>query len=245
MMDLVERYNFVAPKDENPRFKPPPTFESLEVLYIDESGLPGFGVSQTLGLSMLKCSYIFAQPDRTEEIRNIVSSTSFAFRSVKLEAIFADATLSASYASPSLTASSSTSSATPLDQLRALLSPSRHSTTSLAALRSSLLHALMRREAVNAGCEVLLTGETATRVAIKTIAGMSEGRGFSMGEEVGSEWDLAEERLLVCRPLSSVLLKELVYYCRMRELRWLTMQRPETGVEAKKAGIEALTEGES
>lgn len=78
---------------------------------------------------------------------------------------------------------------------------------------------------------------------MKTIAGMSDGRGFSLGEEVGSEWDLVEEGLLVSRPLSAILLKELVYYGRMRGLQSLTMARPETGVEPKKAGIEALTEG--
>lgn len=47
----MEQYNFTPlddPSQTNPRFKPPPTFESLEVLYVDESGVPGFGVSFVL-----------------------------------------------------------------------------------------------------------------------------------------------------------------------------------------------------
>jgi hypothetical protein len=76
---------------------------------------------------------------------------------------------------------------------------------------------------------------------------MAEGRGFSMGEEVGCEWEASEEGLglLVARPLSSILLKEVLYYARIRELEILTMRRPETGVEPKNAGIEALVQGES
>ncbi|ORY76238.1 hypothetical protein BCR35DRAFT_353399 [Leucosporidium creatinivorum] len=233
LLDLLQKNSFTRPDDpslSNPRFKPPPTFESLEILYVDESGVPGFG------------------PDRTEEVRALVAETPFPFRSIKLESIFTPSTttFSTSYSTPSLLTSTSTS--TPLDPLTSLLSflsPSTHSPTSLASLHSSLLHSLLRREALSSGCEILLTGETANRVAIQTIAGMAEGRGFSMGEEVGCEWEASEEEgggLLVARPLSSILLKEVTYYARIRELESLTMRRPETGVEPKKAGIEALVQ---
>lgn len=37
-----------------------------------------------------------------------------------------------------------------------------------------------------------MTGETATRVAVKVLSGMAEGRGFNMGEEVGMEWENEE-----------------------------------------------------
>lgn len=39
---------------------------------------------------------------------------------------------------------------------------------------------------------MLVTGETATRVAVKVLSGMAEGRGFNMGEEVGMEWENEE-----------------------------------------------------
>lgn len=50
-------------------------------------------------------------------------------------------------------------------------------------------NALLRRTAASRGHEILLTGETATRVAIKVLAGMAEGRGWNMGEEVGAQWE--------------------------------------------------------
>ena len=45
------------------------------------------------------------------------------------------------------------------------------------------------------------------------------------------------------RPLSLLLTKEISYYCRLKNLESLTIINPTTGVQAKKAGIEALTEG--
>ena len=47
MLDLMQQYwpKENHPSQTNARFKPPQAFESLEVVYIDESGVPGFGVS--------------------------------------------------------------------------------------------------------------------------------------------------------------------------------------------------------
>lgn len=90
-----------------------------------------------------------------------------------------------------------------------------------------------------------MTGENAGRVAVKTLAGMAEGRGWSLGEEVGVSWEV-EGELLVARPVSGILGKEVEYYARVKELRWVEMESPRTAMEgeARRKGIEALTEGE-
>lgn len=112
-----------------------------------------------------------------------------------------------------------------------------------------------------------MTGETATRVAVKVLSGMAEGRGFNMGEEVGMEWECEEidgicessfrsstitdidtakrTALMQIRPLSLLLTKEIAFYSRLRNLESLTIINPTTRIPAKKAGIEALTEGAS
>jgi cytoplasmic tRNA 2-thiolation protein 2 len=189
------------------------------------------------------------QDDRTEEIREIVSTTPFRLHALKLESVFASSpalsTESLFASSPALSTSllstASISAPTPLESLQTLLSPTTHSPTSLRSLHTSLLHSLLRQTARTHDCDILLMGETATRVAIKTISGMAEGRGWSMGEEVGSEWDA--EGVMVVRPMSLMLAKEVEFWNRLKGLQSLVVVNPGTTVEAKKAGIEALTEG--
>lgn len=63
-----------------------------------------------------------------------------------------------------------------------------------------------------------------------------------MGEEVGAAWE--SKGLLVCRPLVVCLVKEVAYYLRKQGLEVVLETKPSTGLEARVAGIEALTEGE-
>lgn len=141
--------------------------------------------------------------------------------------------------------------------MRAMFSAELHSPTSLAALHTATLHALLRRTAVEMGAEILLLGSSATRLAVRTLSAMAEGGGYAMGEDVGVEYTLdqlqhdqdpdataATRSLLVARPLGRVLYKELAYYARSQGLECLTMERPSTAVEPKAAGISALVEGE-
>lgn len=66
-----------------------------------------------------------------------------------------------------------------------------------------------------------------------------------MGEEVAGEW-ISPDGVMCVRPLCIVLAKEVAFWNRLREIDGLKgVVRPETGVEAKKAGIEALTSGQS
>ncbi|GAA6005849.1 Ncs2p [Rhodotorula paludigena] len=200
--------------------KPPP-FAGCEVVYVDESSLPGNG------------------PDRTEEVRALVAEAApfLPFTALKLEDVF----LSSSPTATPLAVTPSTSSLpavsapasplTPTEQLHALLAPL--SPTSRAALHSSLLHMLLLSHARARGAQVLLTGETSTRIAVRMLAAMSEGRGFAAGEAVAAEYvsrnSLAFEaaEVLVVRSLALSSQKEVEYYNAANALRSIEGQKGE------------------
>jgi len=181
------------------------------------------------------------QADRTDEVRAIVDATGFNFVSIKLSSLFepGSSSLSLRPSTSALLAQPSTSTASPADQLRALLAPLPP--TARASVTAALLSTALHRTAVARGHATLLTGETSTRLAIRTIAGMALGRGGSMGEEVGWEFESAAG-VLQCRPLRGVVDAEVRYYNRTKGLDWLERARPSDGVEPKKAGIDAVSE---
>ncbi|KAL8280549.1 hypothetical protein RQP46_007197 [Phenoliferia psychrophenolica] len=226
MLELVKR-NYVQ-KERDPRDRSPVDYTGIEVAYVDETGVPG-------------------SVDRTEEARVLIEAAGLAFVPLKLSSIFDTPALSTSLTSPTLASSAITSpSSSSLTILLGSLSP-----TSLASMRSSLVQSLLRRTAVARGHEVLLTGETATRVAIKTIAGMAEGRGWALGEEVGIAYEAEEGKLMVVRPLSLSLVREVELFLDETNLKgvgWVDgsaakVEEREAGdKDVKKKGIERLTE---
>ncbi|GAA5830079.1 hypothetical protein JCM11251_006866 [Rhodosporidiobolus azoricus] len=229
----------------------PPIFSECEVVFVDQSSVPGYG------------------DDRTAEVRRIVEETApyFRFTPLKLEDIFTLSpslpVLQTTFSSPSLPTSSmspsapSESSLSPSakDRLLALLSPSLLSPTALASLHTSLLSTLLRSHALQSGAETLLLGTNATRISILTLAGMAEGRSYAAGEEVAAQYidrslGGAEKPLLIVRPLALSLAKEVAYFSRtVREggLDSLVMRDPTTSVsegsEEKKAPVELKKKG--
>lgn len=212
------------PKKKKKEKKPmrlPPAFAQCKVVFIDESEIPGFG------------------EDRTEETRQIVGSTTpFTFLPLKLSSLFSTSSshLSTSLLSSSLPSTSSTSSLSPRDQLLSLLFPPVPlSPTSFSTLHSTLLNSLLLHTARQENCEVLLTGESSTRLGIKTISSMSQGRGYSLGEEISIDYvhrgeGEGEEQLLVCRPMGQILSKEIAYYTRTEGLESLVVVNEDTSV---------------
>lgn len=177
----------------------------------------------------------------------LVEAAGFTFVPLKLASIFDAPALSASLLSPTLPLCSTNTASTTLSTLFEPLPP-----TSLASLRSSLVQSLLRRTAVARQHEILLTGETATRVAIKTISGMAEGRGWALGEEVGVEYEAEEGQMMVVRPLSFSLQMEVEFYLEQMNLgavAWIdgsaekAVERDAGDKDVKKKGIERLTEG--
>ncbi|GAA5976000.1 hypothetical protein JCM5350_000279 [Sporobolomyces pararoseus] len=239
----------LEPKKKKKVSKPqqfPPAFSDCYVVFIDESELPGFG------------------PDKTEEIREIVETTTpFKFLPIKLSSIFSTSTstyTSTSLLSTSISSSSSlpskpsisTTASSPLSQLLSLLHPQTTQPlppTTYSSLHQTLLSTLLLKTAQSIkGCELLLLGENSTRIGIKTISGMSQGRGFSLGEEISIEYihsfsrgggggdddddgDEGEE-LMVCRPMGNTLSKEVGYFTKSEGLKTVTVRNEDTSLVA-------------
>ncbi|GAA5985796.1 hypothetical protein JCM10908_007114 [Rhodotorula pacifica] len=242
------------------RYKQFLPFEGCEVVFVDESAVSGYG------------------PDRTEQVQHLVRSIApeFTFTPLRLEDVFhlpssafSSSALKVSTASadlPILAESESESDLSARDRLVALLSSSSPSTssssssnlspTSLASLHRSLLKTLLvshvasssSSEAEGEGAEILLLGDTGTRSAIRTLAGMSEGRGYSIGEEVALEQVVSlpssdpsdggtTREVLVLRPLGQTVHKEIAFYNReCAGVEPLVMVNPETNVRADGGG---------
>ncbi|GAA6024260.1 hypothetical protein JCM11491_006378 [Sporobolomyces phaffii] len=208
----------------------PPAFSECQVVFVDESELPGFG------------------PNKTEEIRQIVEQTTpFRFVPLKLSSIFDSSSdhdvLSVSTSSsvlPSHPSTSSAPSSSPVEKLLALLHPTPPlPPTTYATLHQSLVQSLLLSTArATPGCDVLLLGDNSTRLGIKTISAMSQGRGWSLGEEVSIEFvhrqspDGAGEKVLVCRPMGASLAKEVGYYVTSEGLETVLVTNEDTSVNA-------------
>ncbi|KAJ9082487.1 Cytoplasmic tRNA 2-thiolation protein 2, variant 2 [Entomophthora muscae] len=76
---------------------------------------------------------------------------------------------------------------------------------------SSLRHSLLVHTARESKCSMLLLGDSATRIAIKTISLTSKGRGFSLPFEVAAE-SSCYEGLSIIRPMRDNLSKEVALY---------------------------------
>eukprot|EP01098_Paradermamoeba_levis_P015794 TRINITY_DN820_c0_g1_i1.p1 TRINITY_DN820_c0_g1~~TRINITY_DN820_c0_g1_i1.p1 ORF type:complete len:560 (+),score=174.93 TRINITY_DN820_c0_g1_i1:33-1682(+) len=79
----------------------------------------------------------------------------------------------------------------------------------LFVLRSHLL----TRLGAELGCIRLVTGETATRLAIKVISDTAKGRGFNLPKEVAYlDTVYRDNDIAVVRPMKDFLIKEVAYY---------------------------------
>ncbi|KAM0789665.1 hypothetical protein ACM66B_006529 [Microbotryomycetes sp. NB124-2] len=235
MLDMVAHHfpSAAATAARDPRHVVVAPFESVDVVFVDESTIPG----QT--------------PPPFEDIRNVVASTPFQLHVIKLEDVF-DSTASstqwlAQLGDATLPMVPTTSTASPRDQLRALLATDVHSATSLETLHAALLQTLLRRFAAKLECDILFTGETATRLAVKCVSGIAQGRGFAISEEMAVSWDaqdVVDRPVMVSRPMSMLLSKEVAFYLRFKGLsNGAFVERPTTRLPLKQAGIESLVEG--
>ncbi|KWU45618.1 hypothetical protein RHOSPDRAFT_32926 [Rhodotorula sp. JG-1b] len=242
LVHLVHQSLFAPPSSNDSRgnrysqFLP---FDGCEVIFVDQSAaVPGH-----------------PSEDRTEQVRKLVASIApeFEFTALRLEDVFrpphsnsdSNSVCGVSTSVADLPYSSVSSSVTPRERLVALLSPSSSSSspssfspTSRASLTRSLLNTLLISHVAQSGSEFLLLGDTGTRSAIRTLAGMSEGRGYSIGEEVALErivrvpassfsgddemvGDEDEDKVnkgdkvvMVLRPLGQTVDKEIAFYNR-------------------------------
>ncbi|GAA5907261.1 cytoplasmic tRNA 2-thiolation protein 2 [Sporobolomyces salmoneus] len=222
------------------QFFPPAFHPDSTVVFIDESELPEFG------------------PDQTSEIEQIVTSTTpFRFLPLKLSTLFSSSSsllLSTSTSSPLLPSHSSASTSSSTERLLALLHPASAPLppTTYSTLHQTLLQTLLLSTTRSLGAEILLMGDNSTRLGIKTISNISQGRGYSLGEEIsieyihsqaqqvevaqgqGQEEEEEEGRgdVLVCRPMGTSLSKEVGYYVQSEGLETVTVRNEDTSVRA-------------
>lgn len=209
------------------RLLPPPDYQhrrgkvyevfAIDVVYVDDGALFG------------------PEDDRVRQVQRIVEEeggleAGLHFVPVKLENVFENdngATCSAEPAglrqlSPAL---STTEKRSALMSLFSSLRPANTPKSMLANARSRIedmhnlltMH-LLRREALRRGARCLLTGETATRRAIRTIDGVSRGRGHKMPVQEGpARW----RGLFTLQPMADATSKEIAYFLRATNLEAL------------------------
>lgn len=78
-------------------------------------------------------------------------------------------------------------------------------------LKRQFIQQCLNEAAENNGCEVIFVGETSTRVAIKTLTMVSQGRGFTLPLHTAPEVQL-KDNVFLMRPLKDHLSKEVRIY---------------------------------
>ncbi|KAJ3045491.1 Cytoplasmic tRNA 2-thiolation protein 2 [Rhizophlyctis rosea] len=184
--------------------------------------------------------------DHTDIIRKIVESYGHTLLSIPLEDVFANG--GAAVAQPSregegplslhvkLTAQSPGSSVEKLQKCFSALGKLSSKEDLLHYLTMQLLYAAARRN----DCHGLLLGDNSTRVAIRTIAQVSKGRGFAMPIDVASECDWLRDVILL-RPLRDVDAKEIGLCNQYEGLETVHVPNLTTAMPTK-ASIDRLTE---
>ncbi|KAJ2450911.1 Cytoplasmic tRNA 2-thiolation protein 2 [Coemansia sp. RSA 2336] len=125
------------------------------------------------------------------------------------------------------------------EQLRALFSKLASPTDKedmLQAIKTALLVQLAR----NSGCGVIFVGDSSTRTAVKAMALIGRGRGFSLPLEVGAESQWFQG-IVAVRPMRDFVAKEVALFNRWT--RQPTAFVPTfTTAEHRRASINRLTE---
>lgn len=248
----LARERLLLPPNHDPRKTKPQPITAIDVLYVDDSAV------------------IKAAQDRTEEVRRMVddeggSSAGLHLVPLRLEQVFEQSKAvpcTAGFKQPRRLATEPVE-ATAHESLLALFSairPDKVPRTALANARSRaedmhrlLIMHILRREAVRRGASSLLTGENATRRAVRMIEGLGRGQGHKMPmEEAPVRW----HGVFLLRPMADVSTKEVAFYLHSIKLEALLPQdlvasellaEPEDGAGAgagagSKASISRLTE---
>lgn len=211
------REHLLPPPDYDAKKGKPHEVFAVDVVYIDDSALQP------------------AIESRTEEVRKLVEeeggeSVGFNFSSLRIEDVFENdvATTCTAGFKQARSVSDKTVQISSLDALHNLFStirPEKVPRTALANARSRaedmhrlLITHLLRREAERREVSCLLTGENATRRAIRTIEGLGRGQGHKMPMEEGP---IRFRDVYLLRPLSDVTSKEVTFYLRANNVNSL------------------------
>lgn len=246
LLRMLKEHLLPPPGYDAKKGKPHEVF-AVDVVYIDD------------------CALQPSAESRTEEVRQIVEdeggeSVGLYFIPLRIEDVFEDGratTCTAGFKQTRSISNSSTqiSSLVALQNLFSTLRPEKVPRTALANARSRaedmhrlLLIHLLRREAEKRQVSCLLTGENATRRAIRTIEGIGRGQGHKMPMEEGP---IRFRDVYVLKPLSDVTSKEVTFYLRSNNIKSLIpddlivselLADQDAGGSGNKASIGRLTE---
>jgi Cytoplasmic tRNA 2-thiolation protein 2 len=123
-----------------------------------------------------------------------------------------------------------------LQSLLASLSSPTDKDDMIALLRTKLLAHISQTK----GADTIIMGDSAMRKAIQVIAHTSKGRGSSIPHMLRT----VDSRFGVkfCQPFKSVIVKEVVFYARLKHLEYVTIPTFGTKRTTTDGGINALTE---
>lgn len=102
----------------------------------------------------------------------------------QLEEVFETSTSSLDRSTTNLLLHAASSSSSPAENLQALLEPL--SPTSRASLIAALRLLLLTKIAKDLNLALIMTAETSTDLAVKTLSGIAQGRGWAVGEDVAA-----------------------------------------------------------
>ncbi len=96
----------------------------------------------------------------------------------------------------------------------------------------------LQKECLEQNCNMILYGDNATFLAIKTISNTSKGRGIGLANELSLEYQ--DNEILHVKPIRDILSKEVAYFCEYRSLSTFLHSSITTGMD-KKASINRMT----
>ncbi|EPZ36106.1 hypothetical protein ROZALSC1DRAFT_31508 [Rozella allomycis CSF55] len=85
-------------------------------------------------------------------------------------------------------------------------------------LYQSVIRRIIVEKAKEASCSFALFGDSATKTAANILANVSDGRGFSLPLDTGIS-DPSEQNLMIVRPMSDHIEKEISLYCHFEGLK--------------------------
>jgi len=151
---------------------PPALIKSFEVVHIDESAVSSTSTSaEELAAALQTHFNVKLQIHRLEEV-------------------FETITTSLDRSSTNLLLHKTSSTPSPVENLHTLLAPL--SPTSRTSLIASLRLLLLQKIAKESQTNLLFTAENSTDMAVKTLSGIAQGRGWGLGEDVAGAYKLSD-----------------------------------------------------
>ncbi|KAJ3158163.1 Cytoplasmic tRNA 2-thiolation protein 2 [Geranomyces michiganensis] len=222
LLEVMKRFHAIDPA--NPR--KPRKFSNVTVCYVDPSVILGY-------------------PEKAEHVAQASAAADFECVTVKLESMF----LNPDGSDPGVVnVDGSDTEATLAKSATTLTSAERlqqcFQALGTATAKEDMIDLLTAKAilwaARNAGCTLVLRGDTSTRLAVNTVAHTSKGLGFAIPIQM-AERPAWPGDIEVVRPLRDLSAKQVAIFNRLANVETFVTPGLTTGLPAK-ASIDRLTE---